>query len=636
MSTPLTPGSLLLYKRRPARLVKTGERLDIEIEGGNTARVRDKDITLLHPGPLNSLKELHAGLQALQADPALAWELLSESGGSLSLRELSELAFDRFTPATAWAAWEWVEDGLLFQGTPQVIQANPVEAVQRERAVRQARQAETQAWRDFLARAAQGTVSLEQDARYLREVEDLALGRRADSRVLKELSHSERPETAHALLLTWGAWEASFNPYPARLGAVTQSPQIELPPLPDEPRLDLTHLPAYAIDDKLNQDPDDALSLVSIEVDAGELRSARVWVHVADAAALAPPDSPADLEARRRGATLYLPEGPVTMLPPGAVQTLGLGLHPISPALSFDITIDAQAQVTEFKIAPSWVRVERLSYDAAEERLHEPDLHGLAQVAEAFNRRRERSGAFLLDLPESIIKVIDGQVQIESIRRLRSREMVRELMLLAGEAVARFAIEQRLPFPFATQEPPALPANPPPELARALGLPTAELTMAQRFAMRRLLKRSQVSLQPGEHSGVGLSAYSRLTSPLRRYLDLAAHQQLRRLLRGERPLNESEMIERIGYSEAIIGVIARTESLSRRHWTLVHLMRQPEWSGEAVLVEKRDGRGYAIFPELAFETPVPLRSDLPLDSLLQLRVKSINLPDLEAHFTPAA
>ncbi len=43
--------SLVLYKRRPARVVKGGERLEIEIDDGNRAKVRPKDVALLHPRP---------------------------------------------------------------------------------------------------------------------------------------------------------------------------------------------------------------------------------------------------------------------------------------------------------------------------------------------------------------------------------------------------------------------------------------------------------------------------------------------------------------------------------------------------------------------------------------------------------
>lgn len=632
MSDVIRVGSLVLYKKRPARVVKTGERLEIEIEGGNIAKVRYKDVTLLHAGPLNSLKDL----RPVAGDQTLAWELLREDGQPHTLAELAELGFDAFTPLTAWAAWQWVDDGLYFHGEPEAIYAAPPEAVSREQAARQARQAEAAAWADFLSRAGAGQVNPQADARFVRELEDLALGRRADSRLLRELGRHERPETAHALLLAWGVWDETVNPHPARLGVSLHISQSDLPPLADEPRLDLTGLPAYAIDDRHNQDPDDAVSLVDCQTDAqGRLTSARLWVHIADAAALVLPDSPADREARSRGATLYLPEGPIPMLPPHTIQVLGLGLQEISPALSFEIAIDAQAEITSIQIQPSWVRVQRLTYDQAEDRIGEAPLSGLHQIALAYHERRRRNGAFLLDLPEAMVRLVDGQVEIEPVRRLRSRDLVREAMLLAGEAAARFALENRLPFPFASQEALQPPSGPEAnlQLIQWMSRPPETLSLAQRFALRRLLRRSQVLSQPAPHAGVGLPAYSRATSPLRRYLDLAAHQQLRAFVRGQPVLSEAAMIERIGFSEAITGTIAQAEQLSRKHWTLVWMLRQPGWQGRAVLVEKNGKRGYVIFPELAFETPVSLRRpDLPLDSEATVAVREINLPELEAGF----
>ena len=90
--------------------------------------------------------------------------------------------------------------------------------------------------------------------------------------------------------------------------------------------MDLTHLPAFAIDNAWTTDPDDALSLEGPN---------RLWVHVADVAALVLPDSPADLEARNRAASLYLPEMTVPMLPAEASERLALGIGDVSPALSF-------------------------------------------------------------------------------------------------------------------------------------------------------------------------------------------------------------------------------------------------------------------------------------------------------------
>jgi exoribonuclease-2 len=211
---------------------------------------------------------------------------------------------------------------------------------------------------------------------------------------------------------------------------------------------------------------------------------------------------------------------------------------------------------------------------------------------------------------------------------LRSRDLVREAMLMAGEAAAQFAIQHSLPFPFVTQEASST-------LAMKESQTTQDLpdSLAQRFALRRMLKRSQVSSLPGRHAGVGLEAYCRATSPLRRYLDLVAHQQLRLWLTGQTILNEQALLERLGAAEAITGTIAQAEMLSRRHWTLVHLGRHPEWRGEGVLVEKNGLRGYVLIPELALEAHLTLREDLPLDSALKLRARGINLAELEVNFT---
>jgi len=620
--------SLVVYKKRPARLIKSGERLEIEIEGGNIVKVRPKDIEALHPGPLRSLQEL-TGDSTLSGDVELAWQILSESNTPLPLAELAELIYGVFNPLSAWATWVQVDDGLYFQMQAAGVTARTAAEVSREASQRQSRQMEAQSWQDFLKRLRDGKVDPLNDARYLRETEDLALGRRKDSRLLGELGRSQRPETAHALLLEWGCWDSFKNPYPSRLGISLVQPALEAPALPAETRLDLTSLPAFAIDDRDNKDPDDALSLVDCRLDAsGKLISGRLWVHVADAAALAPPDSPLDLEARQRGATFYLPEGTVPMLPPAAIQGLGLGLQEISPALSFEILLDGEAQASLVQIQPSWVRVQRLSYDQAELQLETQPFCSLNSLAQAYQTRRQSNGALNIDLPEAIFKVQAGQVDIQPIQRLRSRNMVRDVMLMVGEATARFAVEQHIPFPFTAQEPPDLPSH----LQVSLPLPEAVLRFSAGFALRRYLKRSQISSLPALHAGLGLPMYSRTTSPLRRYLDLVAHQQLRLYLSGQYPLGEQALLERVGSAESASALIAQAEGLSRRHWTMVYLQGCPGWQSDGVLVEKNGLRAVALIPELALEVHLHLRVDLPLDASLPLKLMGVNLPDLEAHF----
>jgi exoribonuclease-2 len=599
----LREGSLVLYKNQPARVARVGEKLEIQLEGGETQRVRPKDVIGLHPGPLGSLSELEPQVGEVKT----AWELLA--GRTTSLEELAELSFGAYTPATAWAAWELVADGLYFQGTPQEVVARTPQDVAQARATREARAAEREAWEGFLERARAGEFGPE-DGAYLQDVEALALGHRDGSRVLREMGRAERPENAQALLLELGYWDEAIDPYPTRLKLNTTPPEVTLPELPNEERMDLTYLSAFAIDDEGNQDPDDALSL----------EDGRLWVHVADVAALVKPDSEADGEARARGANLYLPEGTVPMLPPSATQALGLGLNEISPALSFGLDVTTAGEVLGVEVVPSWVRVTRLSYAEAETRLGEEPFRGLYGLARAFEALRYENGAVAIELPEVKIWVEGGRVIIRPLPPLQSRVMVTEAMLMAGEAVARFALEREIPFPFSTQDPPAE------------GAPEHPSSLSGMFALRKTLRRSQMTSVPAPHSGLGLESYAQVTSPLRRYLDLVAHQQLRAFLGGDIPLGAQEMVERIGAAEAVTDSVRLAERLARRHWTLVYLLEHPDWRGEGVLVEKYGTRGTVLIPELDLEPRVHLREELPLDSLVPLTLSGVDLPELEVFF----
>jgi exoribonuclease-2 len=589
--------SLVLYKNRAARVERSGDKLEIELAGGERRRVRPKDVVLLHPGPVHSLSEL----QPPDGEVATAWELLR--GSTTHLEELAELAYGAYTPAAAWAAWQLVEDGLYFQGTPEAILVRSPEEVASIRAAREAEAARQRAWQAFLGRVRAGRIAPEDDA-FLRDVEMLALEQRERSRVLQELGRGETPENAHALLLELGYWDYQVDPYPARMGLPAAAPGLALPELPGEARVDLTHLPAFAIDDVGNREPDDALSL----------EGGRLWVHVADAAALAPSGSPADLEARARGATLYLPEGPAPMLPVEAIHRLGLGLNDVSPALSFGLDLDPAGEVRGVEVVPSWVRVTRLTYDYVETRLDEEPFHSLHRLAQQHAARRRARGAIAIDLPEVKIDVEEGRVAIRPLPPLRSRDLVLEAMLMAGEAAGRLAVEQGIPFPFTGQAPPDTDERPE--------------DMAGMYALRRTLKPGHYQTAPAPHAGLGMEVYAQVTSPLRRYLDLVAHQQLRAYLRGDGLLDGNQVLERVGAAAAVSGTLRRAERLARRHWTLVYLLQNPGWQGEAVLVELRDRRGILLIPELDLEAPAHLRQDAPLNSRLPVRIGGVDLPEL--------
>ncbi len=585
----------MLYKVHPARIVNLGEKIEIELAGGQSKRVRAKDVELLHPGPLRSLTEL----APQQGEPEAAWELLE--GAETTLQELAELAFNAFTPATAWAAWQLVADGLNFSGTPAAIRARTREEVERIRAERGAKANAESDWQAFLVRMADSCPAPEDGAR-LGEVERLALGQSERSRILEALGHEQTPVNAHRALIQVGYWTDRHNPYPRRCAVPTAEPGQPVPGLIEEDRLDLTALPAYAIDDVGNQDPDDALSL------DGDC----LWVHVADVAALVATEGEIEREARARGSNLYLPEGVINMLPAGVTEALGLGLQPLSPALSFALRCDDQGELLSVAVHRTWIRAQRLTYDEVDGRLTEEPFAALRALTDRFRARRAAAGATSLDLPEVSVRVEDGRVTIRPLPRLASRELVADAMLMAGEGAARFCLEHGIPIPFATQAPPEAGEQP--------------RDLAAMYARRRAFKPSRLVGAPDPHAGLGLALYTRATSPLRRYSDLLVHQQIRAWLAGLPTLTAEQVTERIGEAETAAALVRRTERLSNLHWKLVYLKDHPDWQGQATIVGKEDRKGVALVPLLALETRLRLREEPALNQGLRVAVRDVDIP----------
>ena len=611
MSENFRADNFVLYKNQAARISNVGaKKINIVLQDGTAVSVRPKDIELLHPGPLRNFGELTNP----DGDLLTAWELLI--GETTNLEELSELAFDKFTPATAWAIWQAVADGLHFGGTLATINVRTEDEVTTEQETRAAKAAEAEAWQAFVNRVNKNEF-LPEDGRFLQEIAAVAMGQQTKSQVLRNLNQGETAENAHALLLKLGYWKKTINPYPSRLGVNTNQPSYAIPNLAEEERRDLTHLTALAIDDAGSRDPDDALSWENANTEQG--RSSRLWVHIADVAALIPPNSPADLEARARGANLYLPEGTIHMLPEAATTELALGLADTSPALSFGLDVEPDGTINNVEIVPSTVRVTRLSYDEAQERLHESPFRELLEIAQAFEARRIANGAVQINLPEVKIRLNEeGEVEIRPLPPLQSRDLVREAMLMTGEAVAQFAQQHNIPIPFTTQDPPT-------EIVEGD-------TPADNFARRKTMTGSQPGSVPGRHAGLGLDQYVQATSPLRRYLDLVVHQQLRAFLRGEPLLDEQAVMERVGAAYAVSGDIRYAERLSNGHWTAVYLLRNPEWTGEGIVIDRRGKRDLILLPALGTETSIYQKEPTPLNQPVQVKLHTVDLPQREPHF----
>jgi len=599
----LQKNSLVLYKSGPARVLEIGQKIEIELPGRKNVSVRDKDIILLHSGPVSNLADLD---NKIDGEIEAACEMLS--GETTTLDLIAELIYGSFTPVSAWAVIKLLQDGLYITGTPDSITVRPKDDYEKTLQDRKFKAAEKDAWHCFIERIKQGKAA-DEDKERLLPLEDFASGKTSTSKILKELGLQETPIQAHELLLRLGVWDYTVNPYIRRLGFTLNVNYPEIEEISDEKRVDLTHLQAFAIDDEGNQDPDDAISF-----DNGKL-----WIHVADVASVVKPSGALDMHARNHATTIYLPEKTVSMLPSDITQMLGLGLQEVSPALSFGITLKDDGSIDKYEAVLSRVKVTRLTYTQVRDTIISSPFDEIFQMTRKYRNFRKSQNAIFLSFPEVRIRVENGKVSIKQLPEMNSKDMVTDAMLMAGEAAARFAIDNKIPFPFTTQPIPETIENP----ADCAGM----------FCYRRKLKPSEVKSSPDQHAGLGVKAYSRATSPLRRYIDLVAHQQIHAFIGNTPPLDNQEIMNRIGLSAAVVGSAQNLERQSNLHWTLVYLLQNPDWQGKGIAVEIRERFSIVLIPEIALETRISSQTTLSPNQEILLKVISVDLPGLTAHFT---
>ncbi len=452
---------------------------------------------------------------------------------------------------------------------------------------------------------------LPEDSKYMGDVEALALGTTDRSRTMKDAGFKETPEKAHKLLLDTKIWDITRNPYPVRLGLSAKSASLGLGLPPEEERLRVPGI-SYAIDSQWSTDPDDAIAF------DGEC----LWVHIADPACFVEPDSEIDRTARGRGATLYLPEGAARMLSEDCLEDYALGLREESRALSFKITLAENGDIEDCEVLRTIVNVKRLTYEKADELKETPELKPLFEIARRNYERRCRAGAVNINIPEVHITVDPETkaVSFEAVSHPESTEVVREAMVLAGEGAARFAFKNNIPFPFISQDAPEVPKDIPEGLAG-------------QFRLRKCMRKRNVNVTPSAHAGLGVGMYSQVTSPLRRYGDLLGHEQLRAFLKGEKLIDKDTMLMRMSEGDAAMQASKKAERNSRTHWTLVYLLQHPEWTGNAVCVDKQPGKALYFIGEFGMETVIGGESPAELNGEVTIKASKIDLPNLEVTFT---
>lgn len=432
------------------------------------------------------------------------------------------------------------------------------------------------------------------------------------------------------------------------------------PVLPD---LDRTDIPFVTIDPEGARDLDQALHVE---------RAGEGWtVHyaIADVAAFVRPGDPVDLEAHRRGETLYGAGDKVPLHPP-VLSEEAASLLPgqVRPALLWTIRLDADGEQVDADVRRALVRsTEQLTYVEAQRRIDAGEGAGtlalLAEVGPARLAREAARGGVSLPIPEQEVVVEGDRWHLEHRARLDVEEWNAQVSLLTGFAAADMMVYARIGLLR------TLPPADPRDLqrlhrtARGLGIPwPAELLYpdfvrsldptrpehaATVVACTRLLRGGGYTAFDGELPEQPLHAalaaeYAHVTAPLRRLGDryagevcvaLCAGTDVPDWVRSALPALPQEL-QRSGrvasaYERGVLDLVEAGVLRDRVGQEM-----------DAVVVdvqEERPSRGRVVVAGPAVEAPVEADegTTLPLGQDLRVRLVEADVAERRVLFRPA-
>jgi len=413
------------------------------------------------------------------------------------------------------------------------------------------------------------------------------------------------------------------------------------PRLPD---LDRTDIPFVTIDPQGSMDLDQALHL---ERDGDGFR---VYYAIADVAAFVAPGDPVDLEANRRGETLYGADSKVPLHPP-VLSEDAASLLPEQdrPALLWTIKVDATGEGTDVDVRRAMVRSRaRYAYDALQRDVDagaaDPVFDLLREVGELRIKREAARGGVSLPLPEQEIDIDGERWSLQFRRMLPVEEWNAQISLLTGMAAASLMVYGRVGV-LRTLPPPdgqdvqrlhrtakALHIDWPaellyPDFIRSLD-PANPRHAAMVLASTRLLRGSgyvgfdgEVPAQP-EHSALA-SEYAHVTAPIRRLVDRYAGEVCLALCAEEEvpgwvlerlpglPATMQESSRKAGaYERSILDLVEAT---------VLHPHVGSRFDGVVVAVDEKDPtKGDVVVAEAAVEGRLTSSSPLPLGTEVEV------------------
>jgi len=138
------------------------------------------------------------------------------------------------------------------------------------------------------------------------------------------------------------------------------------------------------------------------------------------------------------------------------------------------------------------------------------------------------------------------------------------------------------------------------------------------------------------HASLGLSTYTQVTSPIRRYTDLLAHFQIKAHLRGDPlPFTLAKMQELLLGLGTVVGEAVQVERQTNRYWGLEYLRRQPGEVWNALVLRwlrEHEKLALVLLEDLGLELPAKFGRTLQLGDRVNLKVVHVDPRQDVIHF----
>lgn len=431
------------------------------------------------------------------------------------------------------------------------------------------------------------------------------------------------------------------------------------------PELDRTDLPFITIDPVGSMDLDQALHIERAAAGADGTEAYVVHYAIADVAAFVKPGDPIDLEAHRRGETLYGAGTRIPLHPPelseGAASLLP---DQTAPALLWTIGLDAAGNQARVHVERALVRsTARLSYSEAQTAIDDGSAGEVLVLLKEVGLLRQQQelarGGISLPLPEQDIDETDDGFELTFRQQLPVEEWNAQISLLTGIAAASLMVGAKVGMLR------TLPPADPRDVARlrrvAHGLridwpqdtgypafirsldPEKAAHQAMVVACTRLLRGSGYAAFNGDlpeqtmHSAIA-AEYAHVTAPLRRLGDRYTGEVCVAICAGQTvpdwvtaslpglPKNLQDSARRAGsYERAVLGLL-EAAVLSGRVGE--------KFAGVVTSLRDDDPTsGVVMLADVGVEAPVTSPQPLPLGGEVEATLAVADLPGRKVAFT---